>query len=337
MSFVMLALVACALAAVFFSVSVLHSTHTLYPSRMATTPNHARHAFFYVLILVTLGFVTIGAGQILFSIVEYCIPDIANYANSYTPAGDSILRFGLSALLVAAPIFYFLTRAVNADLAKKTLAADSGIRRWLTYFIILVASVTAIGDLIAAFNGFLAGELTLRFALKAGVILVLAGLVLAYYIYDLTRQTYGRTTFTRIFNGGFVALALAVFVAGIGIATSPSVLRDRALDNQRLSDLQSITSAANQIFSEQKKLPTDLAALLASKKVFEKQTLDPVTKELYTYRVKGAEAFEVCATFAQPAKEQQDGFYFGAEWQHDAGEECFARTVESWAKEAAQK
>lgn len=301
---------------------------------MSTIPNHAKHAFFYVLILVTLGFVAIGAGQVLFSIIEHFLPDITASYNNYS---DDILRFGLSALLVASPIYYFLTRQINNDLAKKELSADSGIRRWLTYFIILIAAVTGIGDLIASFNSYLSGELTLRFALKAGVILMIAAAVLSYYIFDLTRKDFLRGPLLKSYNAGFILAVLATFITGISIATSPSVLREQQIDNQRISDLQAIESAVNQYYTEQKKLPADLAALTRDTKVFEKQTKDPVTSESYGYKVTSKDGFELCATFAQAIKNQKDGFYFEAKWQHDAGKVCFARVLESWALEQAKQ
>jgi hypothetical protein len=63
-------------------------------------------------------------------LIEYFIPDIANYANSYLAADDSILA-SCPLHLVAAPIYFSHTRGECRS--AKRAAADSGIRRWLTW------------------------------------------------------------------------------------------------------------------------------------------------------------------------------------------------------------
>lgn len=298
-----------------------------------SSTNHARHAFFYVLVLIALGFLAIGAGQVLFTLIEHFLPETTNY--NYL--GDNgVLRFGLSSIFVGAPVFYFLTRTINTDLANKALAADSGIRRWLTYFVLLVAASTALGDLVTAFYSFLAGELTLRFMLKALTILALAGSVLAYYTYDLTRKQFARDHVLQGINIAFIIGVLCVLGAGIAINTSPSQARLILEDTRRIEMLTSLTSTIDTFYGEQIKLPASLNALVESKTLFATDIQDPATQATYEYRTTGSTKYELCATFVTTAKDRGDGL-FDATWQHDAGHTCFTREISSWALENAKK
>ena len=57
---------------------------------------------------------------------------------------------------------------------------------------------------------------------------------------------------------------------------------------------------------------------------------DPITKQPYEYNVKGAETFELCATFDLTSQPEQAIKRPGGEqsWQHDTGRTCFERTID---------
>ena len=59
---------------------------------------------------------------------------------------------------------------------------ESGVRRWLTYIALLLASATVIGDLVTFLSYFLRGDLTTRFVLKVVTVFVIAGGVFWYYL-----------------------------------------------------------------------------------------------------------------------------------------------------------
>lgn len=298
-----------------------------------SSTNHARHAFFYVLILIALGFLAIGAGQVLFTLIEHFFPE----TTSYNYLGEnSMLRFGLASIFVGAPVFYFLTRTINTDLANKALTPDSGIRRWLTYFVLLVAASTALGDLVTTFYSFLSGELTLRFLLKALTILALAGSVLAYYTYDLTRKQFVRDNVLHGINVAFIIAVITILGAGISINTSPSQARLILEDTRRIEMLTALTGTIDTFYEKQVKLPTSLNALVENKTLFAKDIQDPATQVAYEYRTLGGTKYELCAIFVTTAKDRGDGLWDAA-WQHDAGRTCFAREVSSWALENVKK
>ena len=293
--------------------------------------NHAKYAFLYLLAFFTLFFVVLGAGQILFQIINIQLP----ISDSYNGGGLDTLRFGLSSMLVAAPIFYFTTRSINSGIAAGDYSLDAGVRRWLTYAILLIAAGTGIGDLIFAFTSYLGGEMTLRVGLKVLVILALAGSVLGYYGHDICRAETKRTTLMTYFNAGFLTAIVAVFMAGMYFAGTPSTASVTQQDSVRICELSNLESSVSNYYAEKNMLPADLDTLITAKRVFESDLTDDETDARYSYTPGTGTSFQLCATFELEAKERGEGLWDAA-WQHDAGETCFDREVNDWALERAQ-
>ena len=88
----------------------------------------------------------------------------------------------IATVIVTFPVFAYINVAINRELANRPDAADSGVRRWLTYIALVVAAVVVLGDGIWFLEAFLRGELTVRFILDSLVLLVLGGGVFAYYL-----------------------------------------------------------------------------------------------------------------------------------------------------------
>jgi hypothetical protein len=102
---------------------------------MEPKSNAAKFAFFYMLSLVALIFMALSTGMIIFQIINKNIPDILNiYQGTFS---SETLKFAISALIISAPIFYVCMRQIFANLKSGDLEKDSGIRKWLTYFILL--------------------------------------------------------------------------------------------------------------------------------------------------------------------------------------------------------
>ncbi|MDP2736291.1 MAG: DUF5671 domain-containing protein, partial [bacterium] len=126
---------------------------------------NAKFAFFYMLSLVALVFTSLSTGMIIFQIINKLIVDDLSLA----PGGFSqdALRFAISAIIIAAPIYFILMRLINKNLLSGQMEKESGIRKWLTYFILLVSAVVMIGWFIATIGSFLNGEFTIKFILKS--------------------------------------------------------------------------------------------------------------------------------------------------------------------------
>lgn len=152
----------------------------------------ARDAFLYLLLFGTLYVSAYNFGSLLFQFIDRAFPDPAarNPAQSLSYASSQI-RWAISSLIVAVPVFLFVSslarRAVRRDVARR----GTDVRRALTYLTLLIASAVVIGDVIVLIYSALGGELTIRFILKALTIGSIAGAVFGYYLQDVRAEEPG--------------------------------------------------------------------------------------------------------------------------------------------------
>jgi hypothetical protein len=141
----------------------------------------AREAFLYLVSFITLYITAFSFGSLLFSFIEIWFPDQLSY-------GANVPRTAIASLIVAFPIFLFITRALKQAVAKDPEQKESKIRKWLTYVTLVIAAGVLIGDLIAVLSSLLGGELTVQFFAKAVVIFAIAGSIFGYYLTDLQKE-----------------------------------------------------------------------------------------------------------------------------------------------------
>ena len=143
----------------------------------------ARDAFLYFVLFTTLYVSAYHFGSLIFDFINRWFPDPA-FTTRYAYM-DSALRWSLASLIIAVPVFLFVSnrtaRAVQADPAKR----GSKTRRWLTYLTLSIASMVLIGDFITLVYNLLSGELSVRFVLKVATVAVIAGGAFTYYLWDL--------------------------------------------------------------------------------------------------------------------------------------------------------
>jgi len=198
----------------------------------------------------------------------------------------------------------------------------------------------AAGDLIAVLNSFLGGELSMRFFLKILAVLLVAGGVFGYYLYDLRRTAQG----SKKVRGSLVFLAglfvLAALVTGFVVMGSPFTQRAYRLDEQRIGDLSNIQWQVVNYWQSKEVLPSELVALEDDLRGFQ-LPVDPVTGALYRYQITGSLSFELCSTFDQESRKELKGrgeypvydefssvFPEGSTWEHESGDVCFERTID---------
>ncbi len=288
--------------------------------------HNAKYAFYYLLSLVALIFTALSFGMILFSIIDKLIPDVLN---SYSNV-DNQLKFAISALFIAAPIFYFISTLIHKGLHKGELEKDSAIRRWLTYFIVLISSMIILGVFIGVINNFLSGELTGRFILKAVTMLFISGITFSFYFYDIKReQPEKKDKIVKIFFFATAALVLAAFIAAWFFVESPKTARNRRLDSALVQNIYSIENAMNSYYDTNKKLPASLDELKADKRNYfnENVLMDPETKAPIIYNKLSDKEFELCATFRTDsiAEAAKQASYIGMDTyskEHFAGYQC---------------
>ena len=93
--------------------------------------------------------------------------------------------FAASSVVVAFPIFLFLSRGIYRELARNPIKRLSAVRRWLTYLTLFVTAGFLIGDLTTLVYNALGGELTIRFVLKVLIVGAIAGTIFGFYLWDL--------------------------------------------------------------------------------------------------------------------------------------------------------
>ena len=292
--------------------------------------NNAKYAFYYLLSLISLIFLALSVGLIAFGIINQTIVDalsLYSYQNY-----DSQFKFAISAIIISAPIFYFMSYLIRQGLKKQELKIDSGIRRWLTYFILFVSAVIILGVFIGVINSFLAGELTARFILKALAMLVIAALVFSFYFYDIkTTEIIKKDKIVKLFAGLSLLLVVTAFIAVWFFIESPKVARDRRLDQILMQNIYQLESAVNSYYEQQEMLPASLSDLDNIDIYYDKKALsDPETGRAIDYNLLSVDSFELCATFRVASYDQERERYnlkMGREYQ--AGYQCFTGNL--WA------
>jgi len=155
------------------------------PGRGARSAESARDAFLYLLSFGTLGTWAGGLGSLFFTLIDAQFPD-AVAPQSYRNLGIEISG-SLASVIVAFPIYLVTMRLLLRGVQAQPEKLESGVRKWLTYIALLLASATVIGDLVTFLSYFLRGDLTTRFVLKVLTVLIIAGGVFWYYLLWLER------------------------------------------------------------------------------------------------------------------------------------------------------
>lgn len=146
----------------------------------------AREAFLYLVLFATLYFAAWNLGSLLFDLINRAWPDPA-MQRGYDYLGRS-MRWSTAAVIIAFPVFAFVSRHIAGEIARQPIKRLSPVRRWLTYLTLFVAAAVLIGDMTTLVYNLLGGELSVRFLLKVLVAALIAGSVFGYYLRDLRRE-----------------------------------------------------------------------------------------------------------------------------------------------------
>lgn len=297
-----------------------------------TNKQSAKYAFYYLLSLAALIFMALSVGMILFSIIDKTIPDALNFGSGNF---DGTLKFAISALLISTPIYYLIFGLINRGLKKEEIAKDSGVRRWLTYFTLLVSALIILGVFIGVINTFLAGSLTSQFILKAATVFIISAVVFFFYFYDIKREDVVKKDLAlKIFFWATLVIVVAVFISSWFFVESPKIARERRFDQALSNNISSLESAVNNYYANNKKLPETLDALKADNNIYLPafSLLDPETKSPIVYQPLTDQTFQFCATFRlDSAQDNYNGsvtvsYPRGAN-NHAAGYQCVPGTL----------
>ncbi len=296
---------------------------------MSEHKSTARDTFLHLLSIVTLYMSATAFITLMFQYVNRFFPDALLPDYYYYDMSNGPLRFAIATLVVVFPVYIWSAWYLQKGYTKSPELKTIGVRKWLVYLTLFVATFMIIGSLISILNSFLSGELTVRFFLKALSVLLVAAMIFAYYLYDI------RDALTKVrrsvFRYGAIGL-VAVFVVGaFFLIGSPTKQRALRFDSMRSQHLQSLKYSIDAYYTQLGKLPAALAELNTPPYYFGGIINDPETGIEYEYRATGKREYELCATFTMSSNEALNDSitrYTPAEpnmfgYEHGAGRQCF--------------
>ena len=145
--------------------------------------SEAREAFIYLVLFVTMYLSAFNLGNLAFQFINRSFP-IPGQPDLRI---DDAIRWSTSILIVALPVFFFLTRMTNRAIRRDPSRQASDMRRKLTYLTMVVSSFVLLGVFSTVVYNFLGDALTARFVLKALSAGLIATGVFGYYLKD-TRE-----------------------------------------------------------------------------------------------------------------------------------------------------
>src|SRR5207253_4703368 len=123
----------------------------------------------------------------------------------------SLVRACVSVLLVTFPLYIYFSVKVRHDYNAEPEKQQLPLRKSQIYLTLFISGVTFSTALVALIYSYLEGrDFTLRFFLKAAIVLVVSGSVFTYYLLDINTPA---NEFRRISRGA-ATLASAAVIAG---------------------------------------------------------------------------------------------------------------------------
>ncbi|MDP3998294.1 MAG: DUF5671 domain-containing protein [bacterium] len=264
--------------------------------------------------------------------ISALFPDPLNFY--YTSMANSV-RLYTSMLVIAIPVYILTSWLLGKDLIRNPERRELKLRKWLTYLTLFISAVTIIVDLIMFVFNFLSGELTIQFFLKVFVVLLVAGAVFGYYIWELRRKNLkAKTPKTLAWILSFVVLISIVW--GFFIIGTPAEQRERRFDEQRVNDLQMLQGQIINYWTRKEALPQNLSDLEDKISGFIAPK-DPKSEQNYEYIIVDELSFELCANFKTSTddfstyKNTRPLYYYDSfqqNWAHQAERTCFSRTID---------
>ena len=186
-----------------------------------TVKSTPKDVFLHLLNIFTFYLGVISFIMLYIQYISALFPDPLSF---YYTAIATGVRISTSILVIAIPVYILTSWLLGKDLASNPKRRELKLRKWLTYFTLFISAITIIVDLIMFVYSFLSGELTTQFFLKVFVVLLVAGAVFSYYIWDLRRKKMKSKT-PKILAWVLSFVVLASIVWGFFIIGTPAEQR----------------------------------------------------------------------------------------------------------------
>lgn len=126
-----------------------------------------------------------------------------------------------------------------------------------------------------------------------------------------------------------VTVAGAAVVGGFLLVGPPGEARAYRMDNRRVEDLRSASSAVDLHWNRTQALPASVDDATRARGSTD-LLRDPVTGEPYAYRVVDDTHYELCAIFERASQEASS--YGDPIWAHASGRQCFTLKVKEFKR-----
>ncbi len=279
-------------------------------------------------------YISIGALiNLLLSIINILYPDTAQMPYEYTSATSSI-RYAIAMLVVFFPTYLILTRLIN-NIRRNEHGIYLTLTKWLIYLSLLIGGAALLGDLVAVLLGFLNGELTLRFILKAISVFLVVGAGFMYYLLDAHNYWQEHERDSILYGAVVSALIVIAVVFGYTKIETPTQVRDMNIDRTQINDLMMIQSQIQSYSQIHGKLPQSITEAFNGLEV----PISSIGRTPYAYIVVNDMQFQLCAEFAYKTTKGEYPMYSEPymlesmsiknpdDWNHTEGEWCFERKV----------
>ena len=274
--------------------------------------------------IVALYTVVISLLNLLFTIINNVYPQITN---SYYYVGSQSISWPVAVLIIFFPIFIFLMWLLEKNYVVEPEKKNLPVRRWLTYITLFIAGIVLAGDLVMVIYYFIDGQdLTAGFLLKALSVLVVTTAVFLYYISEQKGRVNSSNRKMWAIGAGIIVIGSIVW--GFSVLGSPRTQRLYKYDAQKVNDLSMLSNAVESYYYRTNALPDSLNQLTQVDYYF--NTVDPQSQAPYEYQKTGANTYRVCAEFnlaERTAQSMARPMYNGGAWPHEAGRQCFDRTI----------
>ncbi|MBU2542167.1 hypothetical protein KJ785_01235 [Patescibacteria group bacterium] len=294
-----------------------------------------KDVFLHLFNIVTFYLSVIGFITLYIQYISATFPDELTY---YFAAIANGVRWSTSVLFIAVPAYLISSWLLAKDLKATPEKRELKLRKWLIYFTLFISAITIIVDLMIFVYNFLDGELTIQFFLKILVVLLVAGAVFGYYLWDLKRKET-KSKIPKVLTIIVSVVVVASIIIGFFIVGTPKDQRNRKFDENRIGDLQMLQGEIVNYWTKKDALPENLSKLEDDISGF-KVPRDPNKVDVYEYQIIDPLTFELCATFAKANQNTKAGlrgevypmspFYdsFQQNWNHEAGRTCWSRTID---------
>lgn len=275
---------------------------------------------------------------LLFGVINILLPDVSVEDYWQRSQSQEMVRFGLAMVIVFFPTYLILTRLVNKARRTNPSGAYLSLTKWLIYLSLLIGGGVLLGDLVAVINAYLYGEITSRFILKAGAVLLVVGVAFFYYLRDAQGYWTEKEIYSKRFGLITSTLVLLAVVTGGIIIDSPKVVREGKLDETQIRDLQDIQWRIQDTLNIGGELPLTYEEMYGGIK----PPQAPAGRPAYRYELTET-GFMLCATFStEVSRSEQESYAYlepistktqsqiiinADNWEHGTGEHCFVRKV----------